>query len=221
MIFDYTRAALNKVKKDLNVIKWFFNYGCHIGIIVYLIFSLIVENGIFIINLVLLGLSVATLVYTIIYSCKEMTKKEKKQAKKELKVKKHYLKVGSLIVKGISFAITLYGMFVSVTTTSPVSIILTTIMLIIWALSCIIEIATIFVEWEIDYIMVGLKYDVNLTEARDGLAQVISPNVVVNNDPKIEKLKEFVEEERNQQKANVVNALNSVGEKVKNFFKGA
>ena len=210
-MFDYTRASLNKIKKDLSFIKWIFDYGSHIIISIYLIIALIMGSGDLIINIILLGLSLATFIYTIIYSHSSTTKKEKQQAKKT----KHWLKMGSLIVKAISFGITLYGMYVSSTTTSPISIIFTTLMLIVWILSVVVEVATIFVEIEVDYIIEGLKYDVTLSEAREGLAKIVSPNVIIQQNSKIEKLQKIVETEREEQKEKVLGALN----KAKNLFK--
>ena len=217
-MFDYTRAALNKIKKDLNIVKWIFDYGFHIIMIAYLIFAVIVKNGSIIINSVLLGLTIVTLIYTIVYSRKGETKKEKKKAKRVLKSVKHKLKVGTLIVKGISFVVTFYGMYISTNSTSPISIIFTTLMLIMWILSVMLEVFSFLIEIDIDYIKEGLKYDVTLSEARLGIAKLITSDVAVQLDPKVEKLKKFVDEAREERKENFKGNISKIVSGVKELI---
>ncbi len=222
MTFDYTRAALKKIDGHLRLAKWVFDYGVHIVTIVYLIFAMIVGNGRLLINAVLLGLTVTTLIYTVVYSQKDLSKKARKKVEKELKEVKRKLRVGSLIVKGVSFACVLYGMYTSATTVTPINIILTTLLLIGWILSVIGELAVWLFEKESAYLFTGFKYDITFGEERDAIANFIAKSKNNDKDKIILELEELVREKREEKQEKLKAGINQIVDGVKNVFtKGA
>ena len=170
---------------------------------------MITDTGSFLINTALLTLTGATLVYTIVYSSKEFSKKDKAE-KRQYKEIKRDLRVGRCIVKGLSLAITLYGMYTSTNSVSPLSIIFTTLLIIVWLISVLFEVFAWVVEKEVEYFMTGLNYDLTLGEERDRLANAISKTKGVNPNKTLEELKKLVEEERKHK-----NAQQLVGVKLK------
>ena len=217
--FDYTKAAFRKIGRHLDLAKWVFDYGVHIVMIVYLAFAMVMGNGGLLINAALMGVSITTLIFTIIYSRKDLSKKERKQAKKQLKEVKKGLRIGSLVIKGVSFVTVLYGMYTSANTVTPINIILTTLLLIVWIISVMVELAGWLFEKEKDYILTGLKYDITLGEERDSFANLIGKHN--EKDKIILELEELVEEEREDKLKKVKAGIDSVVEGVRNIFKGA
>ena len=81
-----------------------------------------------------------------------MIKKQKKKAKKDLKEVKKKIHIGELVVKGVSLIVSLYGMHTATNTVSPITIIFTTIILILWILSVLVEIIVWIGKKEIEYL---------------------------------------------------------------------
>ena len=222
MTFDYTRAALRRLSRRFDVVKWVVNYGVHIAMIVYLAFAMIMGMGSLLINAVLMALSIATLIYTIIYSKKELIKKQKKKAKKDLKEVKKKIHIGELVVKGVSLIVSLYGMHTATNTVSPITIIFTTIILILWILSVLVEIIVWIGKKEIEYLSAGLKYDITFGEERDAIANFIAKSKNNDKDKIILELEELVQDEREEKQEKLKSGINQIVAGVKNVFtKGA
>jgi hypothetical protein len=174
------------------------------------------------INALLMGLSVATLTYTIVYSNKELSKRKKKDAEKELKGIKQKLRVGTLCVKGVSFGVTLYGMYTASNNVSPISIILTTLLLIVWIISVLAELLSWAFEMEWKYFEKGLEYDLLLGEERDALARVFAKSKNQEKDKIVQKLEEMVQEEREETLQKVKTGIDKAVDGIKSIFtKGA
>ncbi|MBQ8178634.1 MAG: hypothetical protein IJ033_05515 [Clostridia bacterium] len=136
-MFDNTKAAWLKLKRFLNAITWVFNYGMNALMIVYLSLALEFEIGNFIANAILLPATIAIFIITII-----LGKVEKKPTRRKLRATKKVLRWSKLAVNAFSLGVTLYGMFIAASMVSPISIILTTLLIIMWIIKVLIELLT-------------------------------------------------------------------------------
>lgn len=158
-MLDNTRKALDKVKRDIAVIKWIFMYGTNIMLSLYLCLSLVFKIGDFAINVAMFSVSVVFLLFNLIYGKKEMSKKRKKAVKRKKEKVNHVLKVLMIFIKAVSLGMTLYAMYIAVETVSPVSIVLTTILIIFWLVGTMVEIIDLLFDFERDRVINGVKED--------------------------------------------------------------
>lgn len=222
MSFDYTRAAFRRLGRRIDALKWGMDYGVHIVMIAYLTLAMLMGWGRLLINATLMGLTIATLVYTIVYSRKDLSKKAKKQAKEDLKKFKRRLRVCSLFVKGVSFAVTLYGMASMSNNVLPINIVFTTLLLIVWIISAVTELTAWIIETEKEYFEKAFDYDRKFGEERDFVAGLIGKSSLSPKDKILAELAELVEEERASNVQKVVNGVQQAVDSVKAIFnKGA
>ena len=153
-MFDNTKAAWMKLRRFLGVITWVFNYGMNALMIVYLSLAIGFEIGNFIANVILLPTTIAMLVVTIILS-----KVEKRPTRRKLRLTKRVLKWSKLLVNAFSLGVTLYGMFIAASMVSPISIILTTLLIIMWIIKVLVEILTEVFEHFMKIFMEGITKD--------------------------------------------------------------
>ena len=146
-MFEHTKRAIDKVKKDLEVLSWIFKYGVSFLMIAYYIMALIIPLGNMIANIVFLVITSVFLVFNAFYDGKKLSKKEKKQKRDTKRV----IKAVRLLTSAYSLAATIYAMYSATTAVDPISIILTTILLAIWAISVLIELVCFIISLEISY----------------------------------------------------------------------
>ena len=154
-MFDNTRYAFDKLKKDLRIISWIFTYGLNVVLIAYYIFALVADKGNLIANIILLCVTVLSIVLSIIYNKIKLTRRTKQGIKKG----KRFAKIVSLLTKAYILVCTLYAMYVATSDVNPIEIILATILILLWIISVFAEMASLFVEIEKNRILDGLKKD--------------------------------------------------------------
>ena len=154
-MLNYTKESFNRLKRDLRIISWIFTYGLNLAIIAYYIFALASNKGNLITNLILLCITFILIVLSIIYNKINLTGKTKKRIKKG----KHFAKIASLLTKAYVLGCTLYAMYIATTSVNPVEIILTTLLLLLWIISFVVELAKMFVDFETNRILIGLSKD--------------------------------------------------------------
>ena len=132
LMFRYTRAAVDIVIEDIKRYCNIFKYGS-IGLtFAYFAYALYSKTGNFIINTILLGLFA---LYTVLDFATH--KKNFKPLKKF--IRRSYKSV-KFITKTFSLGIMIYSIYVATTNVSGISIILATLMIILWVLQLLFEI---------------------------------------------------------------------------------
>ncbi len=137
-MFDYTKAALDKTIKDFKKIIFITALCTQIFSIIYLAYTLISKTGIFWINLILLILSVGSFVF-FLYKLK---KEEQKPSDVTIK---RVFSFSKLTVKLFNLGIVIYGFYTAAATVSPITIIVTVLMIICWILQILFEVVAIVV----------------------------------------------------------------------------
>lgn len=158
-MFDNTREAVAKLKRYIGFIKWVSSYGTHGLMIIYLTLALIFGLGNFIANAILLPITIAVLVCTIVFSAGEQSRKQRRLNKRRLRKTKNLLKAGKILVNTYSLGVTLYGMFIAASMVSPISIVLTTLLIIMWIVNVIVEIIQVLVDYLIELFTTSIKKD--------------------------------------------------------------
>ena len=169
-MFDNTRQAFAGLKRDIDIIKWITEYGTNVLTIIYLSFALIFNIGNFIANVALLIVCGLLLVINLVYGKKELSKKQKKIVKEKTKKAKNLLKLCKLVVKTYSLGVILYAMVFSNYTASPIYIIITTLMIIVWIINVMTELIKGIFNLERDRILRGLKEDFDWVEKTKNFA---------------------------------------------------
>lgn len=158
-MLENTIEAFGKVKKDFDFLSWCFTYGINIVMIIYLAISISLSMGNFLVNISSISLTTLGLIFTIVFKSKRKTKKANKIAKQKLKKTKRVLNIAKLLVQTYSLGLTIYGMYIATTHVSPVSIIITTLLIVMWIIKAIIEIIKFLFIFEKDRLLNGIKKD--------------------------------------------------------------
>ena len=158
-MFDYTKGAISKIIDDLKRISLFANCALHIFQIVYLIYIIFAPMGIFAVNIVLLALCIAHLVFTIYKYKYDVKKSTKKTVKRTYKWIKRGLKL-------LTLSVPVYGLFFTMsqplTKTSAISLIVLLFSLISWAIGLLFDIILIITERRFNLFLDALKMDTEL-----------------------------------------------------------
>lgn len=195
-MFVHTKEALNKIQKTWNVVKWMFEYGMNILMILYLVLALIFSLGNVIVNSILLGITVLMLIVTIAISKKELYKKQKVITIRGVRKTKHALKWVKIVVKAYSLGVTLYGMFIAASMVSPFSIIMTTLLIIVWIITVIVELISMLLEFLTNYLKDSVQKDI--VDIKEEYHWLLHPKTTI--DEKVAQGKEFVGEKYEQGK---------------------
>lgn len=151
-MMKYTSAAVTKILKDLNIISKAFKIITTLFFIGYFTYVLIAQKGMFIVNLTLAILFVLYSVFDLVTFNKKLRVTKK--------VVKRFYDIIKLILKVIPLAISIYSMYMATIESTPISIILLTLLIILWILQVVLEIVVIFVQEELEYLMAGVNEDV-------------------------------------------------------------
>ena len=152
-MFEYTRSAYaileKKFKKYLFITKIILN----VSISAYFIYALIAHIGNFVANIILASLFAIYLIFTILSEKKKVAKPVKR------KVRIIYQSI-RLLIKAFVLGVTLYGMYEATVEVKPLSIVLTTLMIILWVIQLIIEILMDIILPKKDLLIAGFMKDV-------------------------------------------------------------
>ena len=150
-MFDYTKAAGVMILEDLK--KWRNNFQIFFSLftLVYLSYCLIRQVGIFYINLALSVLYVAYTAFQLV-TLKRNDKKLKKRVARTYKWAR-------LLLKTLTLASTLYGIYVASTAVDGISLILATLTIIIWVIQVLLEVLTVIIEPKIRLLTAGFIED--------------------------------------------------------------
>lgn len=151
-MFDYTRAAGAMILADLKKWRNHFQIFFSLFTLLYLAYCLLRPVGIFYINLSLAVIYVAYTVFQLV-----TYKTENRRIKK--RVARTY-KWARLLLRAVTLAGALYGIYVASTAVDGISLILATLTIIMWILQVLLEILTIVIEPRIRLFSAGVMEDV-------------------------------------------------------------
>lgn len=153
-MFDYTKAAFNKMVDDIKRVAFIAVIIVQALAIIFPLYSIIAKTGNLIVNIVLLVVSVAYLVFYIVTHNKDS--KKDKDTKKKVKV---IYKIIKFSAKTVSLGIAIYALFISTREADLISLIIVALMIIGWILQVALELAYIFVKKRVSLLIDGIKAD--------------------------------------------------------------
>lgn len=153
MLFSRTRAMLDKTINDIKNIAFSFGIALQGGYIAYLIYAIIVQTGVWLLNLILLPLSIAYLVFYIYTRRKEAIDKETKK-----KVSKTY-SLCKKIAKGFSIGVTIYGICIASGKLNPISLLFVAFSIFTLALQILLDIIVYIIHKRIDLLLAAFEAD--------------------------------------------------------------
>ena len=227
-MFDYTRTLFNKTVKDVTTAFTIFHFGTQIIYIAYLFYLLFTPNKIWYLHLSLLVVSIAFFIYDIISSQNIVAIKKERPNRAGKKLRNMRLKLAkqqkatvakikfytSHCVKLFVLASALYPIIVAPDTVHPLSIMCTTVMVLLWILLVIFEIAKIMLEGRKDLFIEALQADVEfVTKPVNAVKKFFGKDVEEKPEPTKERtyldgLVKTVRDEKAQKKAAAKSARN-------------
>lgn len=151
-MFDYTKTAVNKIVADFKKFFLRFSIGAQIVYITYLLYALLTNTELWIINAILLILSVAYFVFFLIATAKNADKKLKKRVKTIFTRCKQ-------VIKFFTLGIMLYGIWQTSTHVSPLSVLLTALMIVGWVLQILFEVILAFFLNKVNFVWEAVQAD--------------------------------------------------------------
>ena len=150
-MLKYTIASLRVIADDLK--KWynFFRYGSLVLTSIYFIYALISQTGNVIANGILATLFV---MYTIFDFATH-----KRKIKTARKVVTRFYKWSRIGINTFTLGAMIYGIYETSTHVSAMSIILATLMIILWVIQVLLEIVSEIVQDKFDMLVEAVKQD--------------------------------------------------------------
>lgn len=188
-MFDYSRAAIAIILEDIKKWSKIFKIVFSIFTLLYLSYSIIVDNGIFHINIALISLYV---IYTIL----ELVT-YRRQMKRFKKIVERSYKWSALSLKAFTLGTLLYGVYVGTHDLTGLSMILTTLMIILWTLQVLLEIIIFVMEPKVKLMLAGILYD---AKPYINIANFVKKESVVVNYEEFEKEYDILKKKINEMK---------------------
>ncbi len=196
-MFKYTRASIDAIIGDIKKYYYTFKYGSLLLTIAFFAYAAIMKYGYF-------WLNIGLLICFVLYGIFELVTMNKnfRGAKKLIRRTYRWTKIG---INTVSLAGVVYGVYMANYSSSAVSIILTTLMIILWVLQVLFEIVLEICENRRDLVVDAWNEDINVM--KDGVQTVkdtvMKPINSVNNFIKKVKGEEIEEpEEPKERKKN-------------------
>lgn len=185
-MFKYTRAAIDTVVEDIKRYCNILKNGSIIFTLLYFVYVFCTGSGNLTINIVLTALF-------IVYTFLDLITKNKELKSLKKFIKKSYTWI-KFITKTFTLGIIVYGVYTATTHVSPFSIILVTLMIILWALQLLFEIVISIFEDKRDLLVAGWSKDIeNLkrpaTTVTNFIKKVKGEEIVVSEDPYSKEIK--------------------------------
>lgn len=156
-MFDHAQVALNIIVDDFKKILFFIGLFTQICYMAYLVNALAVGSGNLIVNVVLLVLSVAYFVFTILAREKKQKKDKGKTARKAAKIAYKYSKIA---LKLYPLAISIYGLYHASESPAFFSVLLLCFTLVGWILQIVLDLFLSVVGKRLSLLKDGLSMDV-------------------------------------------------------------
>ena len=185
-MFKYTKAAIDIVIGDIKRYCNIFKYGSMIFTFLYFGYAIYSRSGNVIINVILLILFVVYMLLDFLTNNKDL-----KVIKKFVRRSYKFLK---FITKTFSLGVMVYSIYNATTNVSPISIILATLMIVMWVLQLLFEIIIEIFNDKKDLIVVGWNQDIEnlkrpVTNVSNFIKKVKGENVVVDENKNCKEIK--------------------------------
>ena len=155
-MLDYTITAINKVIDDVKKGAFCFSVAVQSVGIIYLIYAVCVGAGILWANIALGVISLAYLIFYIV-----TYPKNDKESAKAKRATAGWCKWSRLAIKAFTLGEAMWGVYIAIEHFTPISALLMTISALGWICQVIIEIAIRYIEGRVEYIVEGVRTDVN------------------------------------------------------------
>lgn len=155
-MFDYTKAALEKIKTDFQVFVYRFTFASQILYIGYLLYMIFAPLGMLWANVTMLCISAVYFAIFLIATIPSIAEK----AKKLKKVSQTVYTRTKLLIRFFTLGITLYGIYATTAHVTPFSIILTTLSILAWVLQLLFHIVLTYFIDRFNLLKEGLEADV-------------------------------------------------------------
>lgn len=152
-MIKYTKTAIDLTIKDLKLYYRIFKILCTLFMMGYFIYAIITKMGNLVINIIFLSL-------LVIYTVLDLLIDEKKVRK----VIRHGYTWIKLSLKAVSLGMALYGVYEASENVKPINIIILTLMIILWIVQFILEIAVSIFESKRDFILAAIEKDIEETK---------------------------------------------------------
>ena len=152
-MLDYTKAAFGKIVEDFKKFLFIFGIGAQSISIIYLIYALFASQGILVVNIILLLLSTAYLIFLCVQGVNAENNIRHKLAKRIYTWSK-------LIIKLYTLAIALYALNFTVDNALSFSVVLTALQLIGWVLQVLFEIISLLLEKLYNLVYTAIQADI-------------------------------------------------------------
>lgn len=196
-MFKYTKAGINIIINDIKNLSKILKYVTLIGTAIYYLIAIILNIGYLAVNIILATLFTAYTIFDF------LTDKNKNKKTRKI-VGRSYTWI-SIGLRAFTLCATLYGMYLGTSNTSAISIILTTLIIILWVLEVLFEVIAQYITDKAKLIMTGFQKDTefitkvkNFFKSGENKAELISDddeNIII-----LEKQLEKQEEEKIKQK---------------------
>lgn len=150
-MFKYTRAGINIIIDDIKKLAKIFKYGTLAFSALYYFVAILLKLGNLVVNIILAILFTAYTIFDFVT--------DKKENKKTRKIVSRSYSWISIALRTFTLVSTLYGMYLGTSSTTPISIILATLMIILWVLEVLFELIAQYVTDKATLIMTGFQKD--------------------------------------------------------------
>ena len=176
-MFKYTKAAVDIIVNDVRRYCNIFKYGTMMFTLAYFIYSIYAQKGNLVVNIVLLILFALYAILDLVTS-----KKDYKLFKRFIRKSYKGLKITT---KAFSLGVMIYGIYIAAYNVSPISIILATLMIIMWVLEVLFEIVLSIFEDKKDLLVAGWNKDIDnlkkpVTAVNNFIKKVKGEEIIVN-----------------------------------------
>ncbi len=154
-MLDYTKAALKKTLDDFKIVDYIRNIVTQALYILYLVYAVCTKTGSIWVDIAMLVLCVAYFVFFMI-----MTKGKPLQPPAEAqKFVKSLFKWCKLLLKFFTLIIMLYGIYFTTEKPTPLSVILSALMIVLWVLQILFEVLVRIITSRAQLLIEGLEAD--------------------------------------------------------------
>lgn len=154
-MLDYTKAAIKKTFDDFKRLDYIRNLSTQILYIAYLVYALFAGAGVFAANVVLVAISVAYLGFFLFVTLGQTSKLKQKTKKIVTRV---FVRCKQLI-KLFTLGVMLYGIYSTTNHATPISVILSALMIVGWILQIVFEVVLRYFLNRAQFILEGMEAD--------------------------------------------------------------
>ena len=200
-----TWAAFNLIKAEISLFSHIAKIISTLFMLFYLVFSISFERGIFVVNIILLAITLANFTVYLI-----LRKRKSKGAKKAFKIVKHSYVISKLILNAIPLATILISVFTSPENILLADIIFLPLLLLLWLVQVSLEIVSLYVQSRFTLLVNSLQEDFDF---------IITPILKIKNFFSKKSEDEEIADSEEKNLAGVFSKIIKTGEKIKDLIK--